>query len=164
MILGAKDRFPASTLETRLLVADGGKLIVNGEMVIGYGSDIEVFENAKLTFEGKRFGLSDTNIGCTIICGKEIYIGADVAMGRNVLIRDNNGEHYMNTPGYRTARSVIIGEKAWLCESCTIMPGVKIGRGAIVGAKAMVTASVPAHALVSGSPAEVIAENVLWKC
>lgn len=163
MILGAKDRFPASTLETRLLVADGGKLIVNGEMVIGYGSDIEVFENAKLTFEGKRFGLSDTNIGCTIICGKEIYIGADVAMGRNVLIRDNNGEHYMNTPGYRTARSVIIGEKAWLCESCTIMPGVKIGRGAIVGAKAMVTASVPAHALVSGSPAEVIAENVLWK-
>lgn len=164
MILGEKGRFPSSRLETRLLLAAGSKLVVNGEMIIGYGSDIEIFENAKLTFEGKKFSLSDTNIGCTIICGKEITIGADVAMGRNVLIRDNNGEHYMNTPGYRTARPIVIGEKAWLCESCTIMPGVKIGRGAIVGAESMVTASVPAHALVFGSPAKIIENDVLWKC
>ena len=70
MILGAKDRFPASTLETRLLVADGGKLIVNGEMVIGYGSDIEVFENAKLTFEGKRFGLVIQILGVLLFVAK----------------------------------------------------------------------------------------------
>ena len=69
----------------------------------------------------------------------------------------------MNTPGYRPSRPVVIGEKAWLCESCTIMQGVKIGRGAIVGACSLVTRSVPDHAMVSGVPAEVVMDNVLWK-
>ena len=164
LTLGAKGRFPTSSLETRLLVGDGGKLEVLGDMIIGYGSDIEVFEGAELIIHGNKHGISDTNIGCTIICGKHIEIQADVGMGRNVLIRDNNGNHYMNTSGYRTARPVVIGEKAWLCESCTIMPGVKIGRGAIVGAESVVTSSIPPHALVFGSPAEVVEENVLWKC
>ena len=164
LTLGAKGRFPTSSLETRLLVGAGGKLEVLGDMIIGYGSDIEVFEGAELIIHGNKHGISDTNIGCTIICGKHIEIQADVGMGRNVLIRDNNGNHYMNTSGYRTARPVVIGEKAWLCESCTVMPGVKIGRGAIVGAESVVTSSIPPHALVFGSPAEVVEENVLWKC
>ena len=69
----------------------------------------------------------------------------------------------MNTTGYRPTRPVVIGEKAWLCESCTVMPGVKIGRGAIVGVNSTVTKSVPPHALVSGFPASVVQENVLWK-
>jgi acetyltransferase-like isoleucine patch superfamily enzyme len=44
------------------------------------------------------------------------------------------------------------------------MPGVKIGKGAIVGACSMVTRSVPDHAMVSGNPAGIVQENVIWKC
>ena len=58
---------------------------------------------------------------------------------------------------------MIIGDKVWLCEGCVIMPGVKIGDGAIVGAHAFVTSNVPAHALVSGNPAVVVDEDILWK-
>ena len=43
------------------------------------------------------------------------------------------------------------------------MPGVRIGEGAIVGAHAFVVADVPAHAVVSGNPAVVVDEDVLWK-
>ena len=43
------------------------------------------------------------------------------------------------------------------------MPGVKVGRSAIVGACSLVTSSVPDHALVSGNPASIVKENVLWK-
>lgn len=164
LIFGLKGRFPTSSLESRLLVSDNAKLTVLGDMTIGYGSDIEVFDNAELIFHGKKFGVNDTNIGCTIICGERIEIMSDVAMGRNVLIRDTNGKHYMTSPGYRPSKPVIIGEKTWLCESCTIMPGVKTGYSAIVGANAMVTSSVPAHAMVSGCPATVVNNNVLWKC
>lgn len=164
LVLGEKIRFPKSKLETRLLVANDAKLIVKGDVYFAYGCDIEVFDHAELILHGSKFGKSDTNIGCTIICGQRIEIMSDVGMGRNVLIRDNNGDHYMNTLGYKASRPVTIGEKAWLCEACTIMPGVKIGRGAIVGACSMVTQSVPAHTLVSGSPAKVVGENVLWKC
>ena len=84
-------------------------------------------------------------------------------IGRHVTIRDNNGGHYLNRAGYKNTRPVIIGDKVWLCEGCTIMPGVKIGDGAIIGAHALVVSNVPAHAMVSGNPAIVVDENVLWK-
>lgn len=158
LILGSK-KFPKSKLETRLLVNKGGTLEVLGNTTIGYGSDIEVFPGGKLTFKGG----GGTNINATIICAEKIEIGKDVMLGRNVTIRDNNGNHYLNRSGYKNSRPVIIGDKAWLCEGCTIMPGVKIGDGAIIGAHAFVTQNVPAHALVSGNPAKVIDEDVLWK-
>ena len=151
--------FRRSKLETRLLVSRGGILDINGSVAIGYGSDIEVFNGGQLIFEGNNA----TNIACTIICGEKIQIGKDVMIGRNVTIRDNNGNHFINRAGYKNTRPVIVGDKVWLCEGCTIMPGVKIGDGAIVGAKAFVTSNVPAHSMVSGNPAVVVDEDVLWK-
>ena len=152
-------RFVRSKLETRLLVEENGTLEIQGNTTIGYGSDIEVFENAKLIFKGG----GATNINCTIICGELVEIGKDVMIGRNVTIRDNNGNHYINRAGYKNTRPVIIGDKAWLCEGCIVMPGVKIGDGAIIGAGAFVTTNVPANAIVSGNPAVIVDEDVLWK-
>lgn len=156
--LGNK-RFRKSKLETRLLVESGATLKLGRRTIIGYGSDIEVFKNATLFFGD---GIS-TNIGATIICGERIEIGNNTMLGRHVTIRDNNGGHYMNRSGYKNSRPVFIGDKVWLTEQCTIMPGVKIGDGAIIGALSLVIRNVPAHSLVSGHPAEVIDEDILWK-
>lgn len=158
-ILGSKVKFAKSRLETRLHVAKGGTLNIGPGTSIGYGADVEVFSNATLTFKGH----GGSNIGLTLICGDRIEVGDCVMIGRNVTIRDNNGAHYINRQGYRNSKPVIIGDKAWLCESCIIMNGVHIGDGAIVGAKAFVVRNVPAHTMVSGHPAEVVDENVLWK-
>jgi len=158
LLLGHK-KFPKSKLETRLLVNNGATLEILGNTTIGYGSDIEVFSGGKLIFKGG----GGTNINATIICAERIEIGRDVMLGRNVTIRDNNGNHYLNRSGYKNSRPVIIEDKAWLCEGCTIMPGVKIGEGAIVGAHAFVIHNVPAHTLVSGNPAIIVDEDVLWK-
>lgn len=58
---------------------------------------------------------------------------------------------------YYTSRGdVVIGSDVWLCENCTILPGVKIGHGAVIGAGAMVTKDVPAYAIVAGNPAKFI--------
>lgn len=157
-ILGFK-KFEKSKLETRLLVEKGGILNLQGGIDIGYGSDIEVLPNAKLSIgEGTK-----TNIGATIICGDRIEIGKNTMLGRHITIRDNNGSHYMNRQGYKNTRPVIIGDKVWLTEQCTVMPGVKIGDGAIIGALSLVIRNVPAHCLASGHPAEVIDEDILWK-
>lgn len=156
--LGAK-KLGSSKLETRLLVENGGALHVENDLLIMYGADIEVFNGGTLRFGGG----SGSNINCTIICADKIEIGKNVMIGRNVTIRDNNGGHYLNRQGYRDSRPVLIGDKAWLCEGCTIMPGAHIGEGAIVGAHAFVTGNVPAHALVSGNPARIVDEDVLWK-
>lgn len=163
-ILGRKGKFPKSKLESRLFVGKNATFEVLGNFGVDFDCNIEVFDDAKLVIHGSKISYSDANAGFKVICGESIEIMPDVGIGRNVMIRDTNGQHYMNTTGYRPSRPVVIGEKAWLCESCTIMPGVKIGRAAIVGTNSTVTKSVPSHALVSGSPAAVVQENVLWKC
>lgn len=158
MLLGSK-KFKHSKLETRLLVDNGGTLRYDGSITIGYGSDIEVFSNAILSFGGG----GATNIGATIICGERIEIGKNTMLGRHITIRDNNGSHYMNRKGYKNTRPVIIGDKVWLTEQCTIMPGVRIGDGAIIGALSLVIRNVPPNTLASGHPAEIIDEDILWK-
>lgn len=164
MIFGDGVHFPSSSLESRLFVGKKSKLSVLGDVNLSYGADIEVLPGrAHLIFRGKKLLGSGANIGCTIVCGDRIDIGNDVMIGRNVLIRDNNGDHYINRRGYKNSRPVNIGTKAWLCESCTILPGVKIGNGAIVGAKSVVIKNVPAHSMVFGTPAEVVDTDVLWK-
>ena len=156
--LGVK-RFKNSKLETRLLVEQGAMLEVENDQFLMYGADIEVFKGATLKFGGK----GGANINCTIICAERIEIGKGVQIGRNVTIRDNNGRHYINRQGYKDTKPVIIGDKVWLCEGCTIMPGVKIGDGAIVGAHTLVVSNVPPNTMVIGNPARVVDEDVLWK-
>jgi len=158
LLLGSK-KVKHSKLETRLFVDKGATLRYDGKTKIGYGSDIEVFPNAELSFGGG----GATNIGATIICGEKIQIGKNTMLGRHITIRDNNGSHYMNRQGYKNTRPVIIGDKVWLTEQCTVMPGVKIGDGAIIGALSLVIRNVPAYSLASGHPAEVVDEDILWK-
>lgn len=158
-ILGKKIKFRKSRLETRLSVSKKGTLNLGPGLIIGYGADVEVFDGATLTFKGH----GGSNIGLTVVCGDHIEFGDGVMMGRNVTVRDNNGSHYLNRQGYKNTQPVIIGDKTWLCESCTVMNGVKIGDGAIVGAKSFVIHKVPAHSMVSGHPAQVVDEEIYWK-
>ncbi|MCS2154365.1 Vat family streptogramin A O-acetyltransferase [Scandinavium goeteborgense] len=50
----------------------------------------------------------------------------------------------------------IIGNDVWIGYKALIMPGVKIGNGAIISSQAVVTADVPAYTIVGGNPAKVI--------
>lgn len=61
----------------------------------------------------------------------------------------------MGKQGSRVAR-VIIGDDVWIGMRSIIMPGVKIGNGAVIGAGAVVTKDVPDFAIVGGVPAKII--------
>lgn len=50
----------------------------------------------------------------------------------------------------------IIGNDVWIGYKALIMPGVKIGNGAIISSRAVVTADVPAYTIVGGNPANVM--------
>lgn len=51
---------------------------------------------------------------------------------------------------------VIVGNDVWIGFESIIMPGVKIGDGAIIGAKSVVTKDVEPYTVVAGNPAKVI--------
>lgn len=54
---------------------------------------------------------------------------------------------------------VEIGEYAWICSRSIVLPGVKIGKGAIVASGAIVTKNVPDYAIVAGIPAKVVGQR-----
>ena len=49
----------------------------------------------------------------------------------------------------------VVGNDVWLGYGATVLPGVTIGDGAIIGAKAVVSRDVPPYAIVAGNPAEI---------
>jgi virginiamycin A acetyltransferase len=53
----------------------------------------------------------------------------------------------------------VIGNDVWLGEGATILPGVKIGDGAIVGMKSVVGSNVAPYTIVAGNPARVIRQR-----
>lgn len=55
--------------------------------------------------------------------------------------------------------STEIGAYAWICSRSMILPGVKVGEGAIVASGAIVTKDVPPYAIVGGVPAKVIGQR-----
>jgi len=52
--------------------------------------------------------------------------------------------------------NTVIGNDVWVGNSATIMPGVKIGDGAIIGTNALVTKDVEPYSIVGGNPAKEI--------
>ena len=53
----------------------------------------------------------------------------------------------------------VVGNDVWIGYESVIMPGVKIGDGAIVAAKSVVTNYVPPYTIVGGNPAEIIKQR-----
>jgi len=53
-------------------------------------------------------------------------------------------------------RDTVVGNDVWFGHQSVVMPGVSVGDGAIIGARAVVTKDVPPYAVVAGNPAQVV--------
>jgi acetyltransferase-like isoleucine patch superfamily enzyme len=54
-----------------------------------------------------------------------------------------------------TFKPTVIGNDVYIGHDAFILPGVKIGNGAVIGARAVVTKDVPSYAIVAGCPAMI---------
>jgi len=57
---------------------------------------------------------------------------------------------------HSTKGNTIIGSDVWIGVGATILPGVRIGHGAVVAAQSVVTRNIPPYAVVAGNPAKII--------
>jgi len=101
---------------------------------------------------------SNINRNCMIWAGEKskIVIGKDCLTGPGVTIIASR----YNVKGKNLIRSypaderdIIIGNDVWLGANVVVLPGVKIGDGAIVGAGSVVTKDVESYTVVTGIPA-----------
>ena len=104
-----------------------------------------------------------------ISIGNHVHINKNVLLdGRDSLTIGNNVDiaqevniwtmqHDYNDPQYKAVgKPVVIEDYVWIASRATILPGVKIGRGAVVASCAVVTKDVPPLAIVAGVPAKII--------
>jgi maltose O-acetyltransferase len=127
------------------------------------------FHGAKIASHVPIYG------GCTFWDVDKLEIGSGSSIGYNVNLDDRRGlrigqnvciasdvmiwslHHDYNDLNFSAlGGSVIIEDFAWLCSRCIILPGVKIGKGAIIASGSVVTKDVEAYTVVGGVPAKVI--------
>jgi maltose O-acetyltransferase len=127
-------------------------------MKIGKGSTIHMwarFYNPK----GIEIG-QDTIIGDhAFLDGRtNLKIGNHVDIASQVLIY--NSEHDIHSEDFRPIQEPVeIGDYAFICPRVIIQPGVKIGKGAIIAAGAVVTKDIPEFEVWGGIPAKFITKR-----
>jgi maltose O-acetyltransferase len=87
-----------------------------------------------------------------------LTIGAGVSVAPDVYLL--SADHDPQSPDFagRTA-PVVIEDQAWLGTRAMVLPGVTVGRGAVVAAGAVVTKDVAPYTIVGGVPAKVIGQR-----
>lgn len=87
-----------------------------------------------------------------------IFVGDNVQITRGVSIHTHGGSHVArkSNPDFDCFGKVVIEDDAYIGACSQIMPGVTIGRGALVAAGSIVTKSVPQYTVVAGNPARII--------
>lgn len=114
---------------------------------ITIGSDTIIGEKATLDGRGQL-----PNSTGKIIIGEHTDIASEVMIWTS--------EHDLSSPNWQAIEApVTIGDYCFIGPRAIILPGVKIGKGAVVAAGAIVTKDVPAMAIVAGIPAKVIGKR-----
>lgn len=93
---------------------------------------------------------------CTFFGRGGITIGNDVFIGPKVNLITINHDPNPDNRSATYGQPIIIEDKVWIGINSTILPGVRIGYGAIIGAGSVVTKNVPAMTVVAGNPARII--------
>lgn len=96
------------------------------------------------------------NYGATLAAAREVRLGDRVRVGPYAWIADAERPPGLLHEGAAGARAVVIEDDVWIGAKASVMPGVTIGRGAIVGTSAVVVRDVAPFSVVAGAPARVI--------
>ena len=94
------------------------------------------------------------NYGLSVMALGGIIIKDNVMIGPNVTILTVNHDPKKLTLIHTAP--VIIKEKAWIGANVSILPGVTIGKGAVIGTGSIVNRDIPDYAIAVGNPAKVV--------
>lgn len=140
------------------------------DRVIALDDDVMLSVNVMISCKngcvavGKNTGLSaHTIIHATNDC--PVTIGRDVIIGPQCYLAGGGNYHFDRTDipireqGIDPDGGVSIEDDVWLGARTTVLGGVTMHAGSIAGAGAVVTHSVPSHAICAGVPAKVLRER-----
>ena len=169
----------ASTAEVRWRDLSGAKNVFIGDQVVLFRQDneeplwigegvelhkdcvVELFPGGKVSFGEKttvQRSCSFISALAPIMIGSHVQIAPfsafysyDHGFGSNDLI----ARQPITTKG-----PIVVEDDVWIGYNVVVLSGVRIGKGAVIAAKSVVTRDVPAGAIVAGSPARVLKMRV----
>lgn len=138
--------------------------------LVAVGSNVHICEHAWLNaHDDRQDGLPTLHIGDGSYIGRFVHINAwqRVTIEKNVLIADrvfiSDCEHVYADPTVPIAHqgdvfkgAVTLREGCWIGINAVILPGVTVGRNAVVAANSVVHGDVADHTVVAGAPARFI--------
>jgi maltose O-acetyltransferase len=132
------------------------KLVLQGAYIA------ETAEIGIAIINGKKENLTIGN--CSTIGRVEIALHDKVTIGNFVCINDGvvilSASHDVLDPMWKHKKApIFIGDYAWIATNSIILPGVRIGKEAVVGAGAVVTKDVKDYTIVIGNPAKEITKK-----
>jgi len=138
-----------------------GGVEIGPNTLVMHGAVLHVYNFRNLPHSGIRIG-RDSLIGeYTVIRGQGgVTLGDRVYTSPHTQIIAVN--HVFDDPTRPfieqgiTAEGIVIEDDVWLGSSAVVTDGVRVGRGAVVAAGAVVTHDVPPHTIVGGVPARVL--------
>lgn len=121
------------------------------------GSGVRLYPSVQVAFPW------NIELGDHVVVGRNavLYSLGRIVIGSNVLI--SQGAHLCaGTHDYRQPNlpllcpEIRIADNVWLAAECFVGPGVTVGDGSVVGARAVVIRDVPPRTVVAGNPARAI--------
>jgi acetyltransferase-like isoleucine patch superfamily enzyme len=139
------------------------RMAIGDDVFIGAGSWLQVLDGPET---GVALEIGDgTSIAgnCVLSAATSVRIGNKVLVASNVYVADHSHAFEDKSlavleQGITRVESVEIDDGAWLGENVVVCPGVRIGRGAVIGANAVVLHDVPNYSVAVGAPARVVRE------
>tara|TARA_B100000989_G_scaffold228395_1_gene175410 strand:+ start:58 stop:693 length:636 start_codon:yes stop_codon:yes gene_type:complete len=136
---------------------------------IGSNTTLSCYAEKKSNIKPEMIIGNGVSIGSDshITCANRIIIGNNVLTGKRLLITDNahgsSNKNILNIPPLKreiiSKGPVIIEDNVWIGEKVSIMPNLKIGKGAIIAANSVVTKNIPAYSVAAGVPAKIIKQQ-----
>lgn len=145
----AADRSLQASLLHNLLAACGTNSTVRPPFFCDYGTNIRLGDGVFL------------NYNCILLDVLPITIGDRTQIGPAVQIytADHPRDVAQRAAGLEGGKPVTIGADVWIGGGAILLPGVRVGNGAIVGAGSIVTRHIPAGATVAGNPARLLVRS-----
>lgn len=116
------------------------------ELVTGPGGVIEIGDGVYI------------NYGTLVSAHLRVRIGANVMIGNYTIIGDTDvpGIGEPRAAPFPEPREIEIGDGAWLATRVTVLPGARVGAGAVIAAGSVVAGDIPPGAVAGGIPARVL--------
>lgn len=143
------------TVEGRAILQCKGKLEIGDRCkMIGFPAPIHISVGRKGALSIGADAILST--GVRISASQSVRIERSCWIGDDVIIMDTDHHRADDRDAEPKIAEVVIDEGAWLASRVIVLKGVRVGRGAVVAAGAVVTKDVPEYTLAAGVPAQVV--------